>query len=449
MSDVLKRWRLSRYLSFPLVLVALLLVAAKLVTLQRADLISDLAYRIAHADLRQAQEAVRQLASMPNPPIVELVEATASPNRDIAVEAQHAIGDVLRSIRRNIDGDRRIKTSARQLATLASSLVEQHDNYLAADHEWLERTTQRIIRLANRLPIEATPLVASQCDAVLASIRETDTVASTDESSHDTGGVASDANRVAMDSPELSKSPVPRAPVYDERYAALRTLPAVASVAPDAAVIEMQEAMITLANEGATPSSAGAPSSEGATSWRPRWTHPMLFPVPAVPVEAMPSPTTDSPSAHEPLRHSAAPMEPRLGGNEIEFSQLDSRDLLAQWIDAEGAEAAALEQELSLRGFGRLSRALVEQFFSADVEDRLRLVDRILAEPGVNARPWVMLLAEDPHADVRFMMVTIMASSNDPELIEKAWDVSIHDRDPRIANLAEQLRERRARGQSF
>jgi hypothetical protein len=37
-----------------------------------------------------------------------------------------------------------------------------------------------------------------------------------------------------------------------------------------------------------------------------------------------------------------------------------------------------------------------------------------------------------------------MATSNDAELIEKAWQAAIRDRDPRIADLAGRLRERRA-----
>jgi hypothetical protein len=36
-----------------------------------------------------------------------------------------------------------------------------------------------------------------------------------------------------------------------------------------------------------------------------------------------------------------------------------------------------------------------------------------------------------------------MATSDDAQLIEKAWQVSIRDRDPRIAGLAGRLRERR------
>jgi hypothetical protein len=102
-----------------------------------------------------------------------------------------------------------------------------------------------------------------------------------------------------------------------------------------------------------------------------------------------------------------------------------------------------LEEELTHRGFGRLSARLVERLFSDDAEDRLRLVDDLLIEPGIDARPWLMLLADDYDADVRLLTVTIMATSNDSTLIEKAWQVAIRDRDPRIAALADRLRERR------
>jgi hypothetical protein len=98
---------------------------------------------------------------------------------------------------------------------------------------------------------------------------------------------------------------------------------------------------------------------------------------------------------------------------------------------------------LTYRGFGRLSGRLVEQLFSDDVEDRLRLVDDVLTAPGIDARPWLVLLADDDEADVRLLALTIMATSDDPTLLDKAWQVALHDRDPRIAGLAERLRERR------
>jgi hypothetical protein len=118
--------------------------------------------------------------------------------------------------------------------------------------------------------------------------------------------------------------------------------------------------------------------------------------------------------------------------------------LLSRWLHAEGSDVFPLEQELTERGFGRLSERLVEQLFSPNLEDRLTLMDDVLTEPGVDARPWLMLLSEESDADVRLLAVTIMATSNDAMLVEKAWQVSIRDQDSRIARLAGRLRERRA-----
>jgi hypothetical protein len=125
------------------------------------------------------------------------------------------------------------------------------------------------------------------------------------------------------------------------------------------------------------------------------------------------------------------------------LANVDSRQLLAQWLVASGGDVFPLEEELTRRGFGRLSGRLVRQLFSDDPAERLGLVDDVLTEPGVDARPWLILLADDTAADVRLLAVTIMATSDDPTLIEKAWQVAINDRDPRIAGLAGRLRDRR------
>jgi hypothetical protein len=126
------------------------------------------------------------------------------------------------------------------------------------------------------------------------------------------------------------------------------------------------------------------------------------------------------------------------------LANADSRILLRQWLNAKGIEKSKVAHELSeKRSFGRLSRPLVEKFFSNRTDDRLQLVDEVLTSPGVDARPWLILLAEDSNADVRLAAVTIMATSTDTALLEKAWQTSIRDRDPRIAALAALLRDRR------
>lgn len=121
---------------------------------------------------------------------------------------------------------------------------------------------------------------------------------------------------------------------------------------------------------------------------------------------------------------------------------------MEQWIVAidgvNEADRLKLEQLLASRGFKPLPEKLVRCYLSADSEERAQIVDRVVAEPTIDSRPWLAMLAEDEDADVRLAAVTMMATSTDRDLVEKAWQVALRDRDPRIADLASRLRERRA-----
>src|SRR5262249_3648720 len=124
------------------------------------------------------------------------------------------------------------------------------------------------------------------------------------------------------------------------------------------------------------------------------------------------------------------------------FTNLDARELLKSWLAAENADAEPIARELARRGFGRLSKPMVRQFFSDNPQDRMRLVDRSLAQPGSGSEAWLLLLAGDADPDVRLFAVTFMATSNNAALVEKAWQLAIRDHDPRVADLAARLRER-------
>jgi hypothetical protein len=174
--------------------------------------------------------------------------------------------------------------------------------------------------------------------------------------------------------------------------------------------------------------------------WRGEWAHPLFRMLPAMPINGLPDshlPTSNQP----PSASASAPLVPEL--EQADLTDVDSRVLLERWLAATGSKVLPLEDELTRRGFGRLSARLVQQLFSTDADERLRLVDAVLTEPGVDARPWLILLADDTDADVRLLAVTIMATSDDSVLIEKAWQVAINDRDPRIAGMAGRLRDRR------
>jgi hypothetical protein len=133
----------------------------------------------------------------------------------------------------------------------------------------------------------------------------------------------------------------------------------------------------------------------------------------------------------------------RVEGSNDPLASIDSRELLKKWIALEKDEAQPIERELVRRGFGKLSKQLVRQFFSENPQDRMRLVDSVLAQPGGGSEAWLLLLAGDADPDVRLFAVTFMATSNNAALVEKAWQMVIRDHDPRVADLAGRLRERR------
>jgi hypothetical protein len=395
---------------------------AELVALQRAEVIAELAARVAQSDSPEAAAAVRQLAAMPRAPLSILVSAVTSADRAVAEQAKLSISKLLRRAQRQIEAGHRESSVARQLAELAASLDAQQAKFSAADDAWVSSTTHKILRLANEVPPRHTPLVALQCDSILAKIASRQAVDLDIVKKVASGGQPADRVR-AHDEMPVASAHGSRAQVHHS------ALPALTGVADPAATSSVE----------ATAEISGEESLN--VPWQDGWSHPMFRMMPAKPIQAPAAEEPTSPTTPSPVDE-MPPVDLPAAGPPL--AELDSRELLRRWIDAEGGDVFPLEDELTRRGFGRLSQRLVEQLFSTDSADRLALIDDVLTEPGIDARPWLMLLSEDSEADVRLLAVTIMATSNDAALVEKAWQVSIRDEDSRIAGLAGRLRERRA-----
>ena len=472
MSAPTKRRHASYYLSLLLATVVVFSVVMQLAAWQRAAIIADLADRVAHRDGAEASAALRQLAAMPRPPVEVLVVAATSSDRAVASEAQYLIGDLLRRWQRRIELNRRVGAVSRQLTQLADALVEHHTSSYV-DPRWVRSTSDDILRLANILPAKYSPLVAAQCDALLAAadmrertrtafigrraaaaaqpVMPAGGVSTADDDRRFVGGI-SDADDDRKRAGSVSTADDGSAAKDNSATESLPTVSRITSPPTGSGLESATESPLTINDsKSATESpptlapselSKDSPRTIGATqSRRPlKWLHPMMGVVPAMPISI--SPTDGESETHAPPTEPlSVPVDDRSAARPL--ARTPSRELLARWLEADGREVFPLEEELTRRGFGRLSARLVEPLFSDDTEERLRLVDDVLIEPGVDARPWLMLLAEDADADVRLLAVTIMATSADSTLIEKAWQVAIRDRDPRIAGLADRLRERR------
>jgi hypothetical protein len=441
-----KRRRLSLAWSLPLVVAIMCLVVAKLAALQRADVIRELDKRVSHGSTDEATDAVRNLATIPRPPLALLVKAAASPNLEVAREAQQAIDDYLKFCQREVKARRNAGLVARQLAVLAQAMAIEQPKFTPADHPWLERTTRNVLRLANGIKAGTTPLVASLCDQILVAVAKGQV-----NSAPPSTTAVKNLSLVGSAAVPVTDS----APDTDDRFTALaaRAWGAVPDEAREAGGIAIP---ITLRGRNTNPpphidglfTNAGEadllpPGELNESGWKAEWTHPVLQSLPSAPVQSSPAPG-DSAESSSPYPPAAGLLEPRiLRTANDRFEGIADRALLKRWLVGAGPNTVELEQELLERGFGRLSRRLVQQLFSERVEDRLQLVDEVLTEPAIDARPWLLVLADDVDADVRLVAITLMATSNDPALIDKAWQVVLRDHDPRIAGLAERLRQRR------
>jgi hypothetical protein len=427
-----KRRHLFYYLSLPFVVALVLFMVAQLAALQRAEVVADLAAQVAHHDTPEATAALRQLAAMPRPPVDVLVTAATSADAHISHEAQLLVSSVLRRWQRRIEADRGVAGVARQLAELAQALDKHHAAFSASDHAWLRKTAEKILRLANRIPSPHVPLLAPHCDAVLAAVEARER-SLTSLVNHDLAAVPPPEITKAAAPAELLSQQPPE-PANSLRELSRRTVSPFA-VSADNTDLEVEESDMGEKMDPAQRIHVPAlPEAVNHPDQTPVWEHPGLDGTPALPISR---PSIDD-------RTAAGKRPP--GTENAAHSSLEgvtSRELLRRWLEADGKQVLPVETELTRRGFVRLSARLVEPLFSNNAEERLRLVDDVLTEPGIDARPWLVLLADDADADVRLLAVTIMATSDDLTLIEKAWHVSIRDRDPRIAGLAGRLRERR------
>jgi hypothetical protein len=449
-----KRRRLSIY-TLPVVVLIGFLLVAKLAAWQRSDLIAELTDCIHHGETPEAVDAVLKLSALPHPPIPTLVSAAAADEHETADAGQVAISRLLRKWQRDIETKHRESAAAGELSELAKALAEQLDDFSDTDRPWLTETAHKIVRLANQLPPKTTPLLAIHCDAILmhVAIAPVEPVAHVNiarASSAGTGNVApreppstappATANNEARTNGPLDQNKDLRA---NRETSAFSERPGTTTNSEHAA------------DEERTPAASAPLQPDGSASsiWQrddtsasraprplPAWSKPVFRILPTSPIGSEAVGRNGLRAAETAPTKSAEKVEPKNGS----LTETDSRELLRRWLAGEAGPNAEVEQELARRGFGKLTPRLVRQYFSDDAEQRMKLVDSAIAQPGAGSGAWLLLLADDADSEVRLFAVTVMATSNDATLVEKAWQVSIRDRDPRIADLANRLRERRA-----
>lgn len=122
-----------------------------------------------------------------------------------------------------------------------------------------------------------------------------------------------------------------------------------------------------------------------------------------------------------------------------EFKELETPALIRRLASDDSEEIRRVEEELMRRGMNAVHLRLAHRLTDPDPRARRALVDQLPKLTGIDARPWLLWLAEDPAADVRLAALTVLATSNAPALLDRIARQARGDADPRVRALADRL----------
>lgn len=102
------------------------------------------------------------------------------------------------------------------------------------------------------------------------------------------------------------------------------------------------------------------------------------------------------------------------------------------------AEAVQAEKELIRRGFRPVELAIARRVFDPDPELRRELVHLLPSMAGIDAAPWLMRLASDEDADIRYLAVGALVTTGDPGILSQLEPITRDDSDPRIRHQVDE-----------
>ncbi len=101
--------------------------------------------------------------------------------------------------------------------------------------------------------------------------------------------------------------------------------------------------------------------------------------------------------------------------------------------------AATIEAEMSRRGYTPRQIEVGKGLTDPDPSQRQRWTELLPGLSGIDAKPWLLWLSRDPHPDVRLSAITLMATSNDPEMLRRVAEVGRSDTDARVRDQAARI----------
>ena len=124
-------------------------------------------------------------------------------------------------------------------------------------------------------------------------------------------------------------------------------------------------------------------------------------------------------------------------GPVVDLRSLTEVDVMRHLHHDNHRVAIAATDELLRRGFTELHLQLAMQLFHPHPRIRQQLANRLPTLPNIDARPWLMQLSHDPAAEVRRVVIALLATSSDPELHRRLQQLELEETD---AALLQQVR---------
>ena len=124
------------------------------------------------------------------------------------------------------------------------------------------------------------------------------------------------------------------------------------------------------------------------------------------------------------------------------LSQLSLSECM-QRLHAPGLESLAAEEELKRRGFDAIRLSIARRVCDPDRHVRLKLVRELPGIPNIGASEWLIKMAADEDEEVRLAAISLLATTNDPNILDRVEAIARNDSAERIRVQAERVKKRR------
>lgn len=403
-------------LCLALLVAGLSWLGVQLAGYQRQQIALELAERIQSGNEALASAAVGELPSLNEVGLPALVAAAGSSRPRVAPAARWAVDDLL--LKWRDETKKNSKQYAQRLTLLAQEMATQASLCSPEGQRWLRELASRVLLASGKLAPGDSPLVVAYCDTVLRETVNSQPVA-TQQITPPDQPKSTHGDRLAVLPLAIqqapSKQPVESLPVFT-------TPPA---NAPAAIAAEDNHLLNTLRQ---VPQEIDSPFGFSKSSPEERPAAQLPFRRPR---------TTKRVSKLE------QPLSTGQTSQVRELASLQVTQVLRRLVQSSEVERPVIGDELSRRGLDPIPIPLARMLISREATERIRGVDALLRTPNVRPGPWLSLLAEDASAEVRLVVIGLLSTSENPELLERAWQIALHDQDPRVARLTRTIQAKR------